>query len=365
MLKKVGQVINLVKGQGTDGNSVYELQSQRDEKLKESLARMRANQEDFEEMNEFLRASLDIKSESGRSFFTRLLAIITPDFLRKRMSPVLRQFIAEAADPLAAIANMNRTVINNQQAALKTISEVGAEYYDQVEELRSKVGEAESEKWDAKKLQDYIAENADIQLDPAIQKLLEREYGLLTDEDKETIRQSLIRLLKDNVLTGEKLITTLRKSVSIGLTELQLAMAQFYSYMRFYGPASVLRDGAEAMTDTSNAMFISRDALIFTIRKSIEALCQTAELAGQIPKYAIAGPEMIRELEAGTNQLETSIKELNDSRKRYALEGPKQDLLEAGKETDAARQITDGGTVEPEIVEASQPAVSGILYHQR
>lgn len=360
MLKKAGKVLDMVRHRESGGNSVYELQSQRDEKLRESLARMQQNKKDFEDMNDFLRESLDIKSETGRGFFSKILAIITPSFLLKRMSPALMQFIAESADPLAAIANLNRTVINNQQSALKNISEVSADYYDQVEKLKVTVGEAESDNWDAQKLQDYIAEKAEIALDPEIQRLLENEYGLLTPEDKEAIQQSLIRLLKDNVVTGEKLITTLRRAISIGLTELQLAMAQYYSYMHFYLPASTLRDGTEAMTDTSNAMYISRDALIFTIRRSIEALCQTAELAGQIPKYAIAGPEMVKELEAGTAKLEKSLSDLNDSRKRYALEDPKQNFLEAGKETGASsRQITDGGTVDAEIVETPQPAFAG------
>jgi len=104
----------------------------------------------------------------------------------------------------------------------------------------------------------------------------------------------------------------------------------------------VIRDSAETMTDMNESMYASRDAIIITMRTSMEAIGKAIEATGHIAKYSIASPTMNAAIESSRVGLEHHLTALKENERRY--------LLEAGNSPSDTPALTDGGTVDAKIV---------------
>lgn len=362
MLEKVGKVLDLVKRRESDGNSVYEFKSQQDPELIATFERIREKREGLEEMNDVLRSALDIQPDKGRSFIAKCLALVTPKWMYPRMPTKLLKLMAEEADALELFEGSYRNTINEYQNALITGIEVGIKKEEDYEALMKDLQKAKDENWSAQKLQAHIMERAQIKGHEAITKLLDREFGLLSDDEKEKKKQHLLLKLADIAKGNESLIQLIAKTLSADLSVLNTAIAEYYAYKEFYVPIATIRDSAEIMTQTSNTMYAAREALLYTAKMAVDAITVALEANAHVARFSLASPEVRAALEGERKRIEITMEECKVIEAAALEEGQKRLALETGKNDagETARQITDGGTVEGEIVETPRPAFAGM-----
>ena len=342
-MKVVGKVMSLVGvGKNADGVETYELSSRRDQELRNTLDSLKESKQEFEGLNDFLREALDVHPEKGRSFWAKAIALVMPRSSYRMLPARFLKLMAEEADVLELIERLMRENINNLQGSARDMSIIGTQKYDELEELKTDIQKAKDEGWDAKKLQEHITQKAGIQIFAEVAKLLDKEFGLLSSEEKEEQRASLLNELESNVSIGQDFIKLIGRVESSALKILHRAVSQYYAYRNVYVPMRVIRDSAETMTDMNESMYASRDAIIITMRTSMEAIGKAIEATGHIAKYSIASPTMNAAIESSRVGLEHHLTALKENERRY--------LLEAGNSPSDTPALTDGGTVDAKIV---------------
>src|SRR3989344_4757598 len=275
-------------------------------------------------VNKDIRKFLGLELSWGRSAFGKMFGWLVPKSFYGAMPVAILKWVAEEADVLEQIEGMMRECINNNQEAVANLATCALTEAEELQILIADIETAEREGWSARQLQEYMATESQIAINPAIAQLLDEKFNVFTDAQKEGKKKELIEQLKILALTRRKFIETLGSTCDAGLGQLNAAVGQYYAYSRVYRPTAVIRNSARDMLQTDQSLYAARQVLMATIAASINAIENIIESAGAVNEYHIASTEFHRLLDESNRRIDTGLAELEKreiGRRRTTLNG--------------------------------------------
>lgn len=274
-----------------------------------------------------IRGSLKPQRGQGRRAAGWLLAkavSIVPQRWREgveeHMPDALWQILKESKDPLQEIRRLSRENIISAQGAVKKLLTSAREEQEAVDGLRDYIGEAREKEFDAQEIQRHITEQADIPVDEEIEQLLDDQFELLTPEQREARRRVLMECLEQTANLGDKTVEVAHEACNAGVSALDQHKVQLFQFVMVQQPIAALRDAALALTDSNNAAYVSREAILKTAQASVFALTRVVDAAKLLDRFSIAAPEVQKALSDGADDVRRSVAALQgEIEKRAAL----------------------------------------------
>lgn len=301
---------------GGNGHSIasqQEFGSLNDRALQENIAALRESRKELEGINQLVKKALDLPSDRKRSIMAKFLNYLVPTSWYESLPASVMKLMAEENDVLELIETLMRSNIDSVQNALRELAACAITKREELNILEADLKTAGKENWSAQQLQEYIAGKAEIQVYDVVARLLDIEFNALTPEEKEIRKVDLFDKLRSTVLIGDELMETIGKVCSAGLQVFHRSVVQYYDYVNFYRPISVIRDSARALIDTNHSMYAAKDALIATFRTSLQAIELAVDAANMVNNYSIASGDMQGLLKSGRVRLDQKLKELEAS----------------------------------------------------
>lgn len=283
-----------------------------DKDIQHNIKQLKQSRDKLEHINDFLKNVLDVPLEGEgegwirkrvMSAFHAVLPRRVYDFVPSSMMP----FLAEEYDLLEYIERLMRGNVDNAQEALREIAFSAEEKRQNINELVEDLGRARDEEWDAKTLQQYMADRAGVPVYEEVARLLDHEFSVLSPEEQERRKVELMQQLEDNAAIGEELMDVMSKVCVAGLRVFNQGVAQYYNYMNVYRPMTVIRDAAKAMTEMNSSNYAAREAIRNTFGASVRAIEASLDAANLVSKYSIASPDMKGLLSEGRRNIEKKL----------------------------------------------------------
>ena len=275
------------------------------------------SKQELESINKNIRKFLGLELGWGHSIFGRMFGKLVPKRFYGVMPATILKWVAEEADVLEQIEGMMRECINNNQEAVANVASCALTEAEELQIFVSDIESAEKDGWSARQLQEYMAAESQIAINPAIAQLLDEKFNVCTDAQKEGKRKELIEQLKILALTRRKLIETLGSTCDAGLGQLNAAVGQYYAYSRVYRPTTVIRNSAKDMLQTDQSLYAARQVLMTTISASVNAIENIIKSAGAVNEYHIASTEFHRLLDESNKRIDTGLAELEKRETGY------------------------------------------------
>lgn len=301
---------------GGNGHSVVSQQefgSLNDRALQENIAALSESRKELEGINKMVKTALGLPSDRKRTFIAKFLNYLVPNSWYESLPASVVKLMAEENDVLELIETLMRSNIDSVQNALRELAACAITKREELNSLEADLGVAVKENWSAQELQEYIAGKAEIQVYDVVARLLDIEFNALTPEEKEIRKIDLLDKLRSTVLIGDELMETIGKVCSAGLQVFHRSVTQYFDYVNFYRPISVIRDSARALIDTNHSMYAAKDALVTTFRTSLQAIELAVDAANMVNNYSIASGDMQGLLKSGRVRLDQKLKELEAS----------------------------------------------------
>jgi len=240
----------------------------------------------------------------------RFVSRLVPELVHERM-PGFSKFVSEEADLLDRGETMLRCNTNDIQEGLRDTAQVAKKEKARIYDLQHDLQQAVDEKWDAKKLQEYLAKEAEIEvLYEEVADLLDNEYGLLSDEVKEERKRSILESLKLNLELKARNIDLLNEVCKKRVIAFHDSAAQLFFYTQMKDCVRQIRNAAENSAETYTQLYGVRDALMLTIKESVDTLGQVADLCEEGRKFSIASADMKTLMEISADKLRKSHQKL-------------------------------------------------------
>ncbi|OGZ97697.1 MAG: hypothetical protein A3I44_02290 [Candidatus Sungbacteria bacterium RIFCSPLOWO2_02_FULL_51_17] len=303
----------------------------RDGTLQKTLAAQMRYQQEFIELNDQLEEQLDIHPDRRRGFMARILSSILPERVQAWLPESTLRILRERSDIIELLEEKQRMNLNNQGKAIENIANVAVEGRQLLVELEVDIRQAEDERWDARRLHDYLCEMAQqianplgtaglgIEVPEILSEILDHEFAMFSPEEMEEERQALLKLLRETIELQRGYMKMLGTQVAANSQAYRAALTQYFSYTTVGRPTQALRESARIMTETNKAMYVAREAIIATVRRSIEATCIMLEAIQRVPDYAIASPEMQAFIAEQNTKLQNKLAELKRAKAQGAL----------------------------------------------
>lgn len=317
---------------GGNGHSIasqQEFGSLNDRALQENIAALSESRKELEGINKLVKKALDLPSDRKRSIMAKFLNYLVPTSWYESLPSSVMKLMAEENDVLELIETLMRSNINSVQDALRELAACAITKREELNELMADLEVAQKENWSAQRLQEYIAGKAEIQVYDVVARLLDIEFNALTSEEKEIRKKDLLDKLRSTVVIGNELMETIGKVCSAGLQVFHRSVTQYYDYVNFYRPISVIRDSARALIDTNHSMYAAKDALIATFRTSLQAIELAVDAANMVNNYSIASGDMQGLLNSGRARLDHKLKALEVSNRGARPVGKLKELSAA------------------------------------
>lgn len=294
-------------------SSQQEFGSLNDRALQEIIAAINESRKEFEGINKRVKKALDLPSDRKRDIVAKFLNYLVPTSWYESLPSSVMKLMAEDNDVLELIETLMRSNTNNVQNALRELAACAILKREELNELGADLETAREENWSAQRLQEYIAGKAEIQVYDVVARLLDIEFNVLTQEEKEIRKNDLLKKLSSTVVIGEELMDTIGKVCSAGLQIFLYSVIQYYNYVNFYRPISVIRDSARALIETNHSMYAAKDALVATFKTSLQAIELAVDAANMVNNYSIASSDMQGLLKSGRACLDQKLKALEAS----------------------------------------------------
>lgn len=278
---------------------------------------LRKSKQELESINKNIRKFLGLELGWGQTIFGRIFGKMVPKRFYGVMPAAILKWVAEEADVLEQIEGMMRECINNNQEAVANMASCALIEAEELQTFIADIESAEKDGWSARQLQEYMASESQISINPAIAQLLDEKFNIFTDEQKEGKRKELIEQLKILALTRRKLIETLGSTCDAGLSQLNAAVGQYYAYSRVYRPTTVIRNSAKDMLQTDQSLYAARQVLMTTIAASVNAVENIIKSAGAVSEYHIASTEFHRLLDESNKRIDAGLAELDKRETGY------------------------------------------------
>ncbi|MEK7198243.1 MAG: hypothetical protein AAB648_02145 [Patescibacteria group bacterium] len=303
-------------GHGNSHDSIvaqHEFGSLSDRALQENIAALNSSRKELEGINKLVKKALDLPSDRKRNIMGWLLNCLVPTSWYESLPSSVMKLMAEENDVLELIETLMRSNIDSVQDALRELAACAITKREELNELEADLETAQKENWNAQTLQEYIAGKSGIQVYDVVARLLDIEFNALTPKEKEIRKDDLLDKLRSTVVIGNELMETIGKVCSAGLQVFHRGVTQYYDYVNFYRPISVIRDSAKALIDTNHSMYAAKDALVATFRTSLQAIELAVDAANMVNNYSIASGDMKGLLESGRARLDQKLKALEVS----------------------------------------------------
>lgn len=310
----------------------YESASGHDARLTEAAANIKDAAESIEQLDNQIREIVGAESGRGGIVAKVLNRLPLPEFILDLLPERLLKVMAENADVLEHIEYLLRRNVDTLQEAVSNIAEVSIMKEEDLKALKKDIGKAIAEKWDAQELQGYLAKRSNIKINQNVQKLLDKEFNVLSEEEKERRRQALLQDLENNENISRTLMALLEDMATAGLQVFHRGMSQYSTYVDVYRLFITLRDSAQAMTRMNQSMYAARDALCLTLQQSVNATKQILRAVELYEQYAIASPKTREFIENQITELKIEIAALKAAEEMKAI-GDGKDVIDAETES--------------------------------
>lgn len=285
-----------------------------DRTLRESIESLRESGEELEHINEKLRDVLGLPANRTRGFISGAIQAIVPRKFYGFLPEKVADFIAEEGDVLEQMEGAFRGNVDSTQISLRSLVQEGRKKHDQLQELADDITRAQEEGWDARQLQEYMADKAGVELYDEVAEMLDQEFGFLPDEEKERRKEELLIQLQNNLAIGGRLTETIDKVCIAGIRVFDRGVGGYYNFMNVYRPIAAIRDAARNLVNMDETMLMSRDALVETLGMSLVAIEHSIKAAELAEKYSITSTDMHKLLEECNDHLGEQLKVLDASK---------------------------------------------------
>lgn len=290
-----------------------EMKSSGDRTLRESIKGLQESSVELEGLNDNLRQALDLPNDRAKGLMARTLHFIIPKSFYPSLPNGLVRFMAEEYDVLELIASLQRRNVNNTQDALRRLAIASITKKEEIEQLRADIQRARKENWDARQLQQFVAERAEISIYEEIGMLFDNEFDVLGDEERELRKQQLLDQLEANTVIAGELVKVMRATCSAGLSILHRAVGHYFDYVTVYRPVAEIRDAAKILTDTNKGMYVAKDAIITTFQASIDAIRKSVRAAQLVNSYSLVSGDMGKMLDDAQSLIDSDAKALTST----------------------------------------------------
>lgn len=292
------------------------------------------------ELNGDIRKMIGESSNSPRAIMARMMQKVIPRRVQQILPNGVTKFIADETDMLERVETQLRENTNGAQDTLMSLVGMAKTTREEMVELARDITQARQENWDARALQDYIAEKSGIPLYAEVSDLFDKEFGVLTDEERELRKDELLTSLMAMLKVGDANMAMMGKVCGVVSREFNVAMVQFLSYLKAYKPMIVFRDAAKQITEMNASMFIAKGALDLTFVTALDAITLSMDVIQQAGKFSISSPATVKMLEDGKAHLEEKLAAFDKARAENIrrLRGmplESQSLIEASQPIDA------------------------------
>ncbi len=290
-----------------------EMKSAGDRTLRESIKGLQESSIELEGLNDNLCQALDLPNDKIKGLMARALHFIIPKSFYPSLPDGLVRFMAEEYDVLELIASLQRRNVNNTQDALRSLAIASIAKKEEIEQLRADIKRAREENWDARQLQQYVAERAEIPIYEEIGSLFDIEFDVLGDEERELRKQQLLDQLEANTVVAGELVRVMRATCSAGLSILHRAVGHYFDYVTVYRPVAEIRDAAKTLTDTNKGMYVAKDAIVTTFQASVDAIRKSVKAAQLVSSYSLVSGDMGKMLDDAQSLIDSDAKALASS----------------------------------------------------
>jgi len=293
------------------------LRSSSDRALQDAIKNVARSKEEFVNLDKNIRQIMNLPRNRTRSWLAKGINWIVPKRFYPKLPTSVVKMIAEEFDALEAGEGKYRDTVVGIQLGLKNLTHAVREKGEQLESLRTDVERAKAENWNARRLHEYILEQAEMEVDEEIAELLDDKFSVLGEEEKESRRQRLLKQLEGNVAIGRLTVVLGVKSCYAGLEVFEVASGEYYNYITNYKPAAAIRDTAIALIEGSDTMHAGRDVIMETYDVSLRGIDNALEAARKCRDHSIVSVDMQKLLETGNKKIDDKLRILaNEDQKR-------------------------------------------------
>lgn len=292
-----------------------------DKKLEEILSALEKSKKTLNGLNKELAGSLGIKTGFCHKIVAKTIGGLLPKSLQNKLPMPVAKYMAEEQDILELLERLMRENINFNQDALRSLAEVAIAKHEHLEKLAKDLKIARKEKWDAKKLQEYIADNIGIEIYDEVANLLSKEFALISPEARENRKASIMLQLEENLQVGEKLMALIERVALAGLEVFHATTTYYYGYVNFYRPISVIEKSAKIMTENNSTVFASKEALKRIILESLEAISVALDASRLAGNYNVTSADMVALLDEGRMKMEKKLAEIEQGKESPVIVG--------------------------------------------
>lgn len=290
-----------------------EMKSVGDRTLRESIKGLQESSVELEGLNDNLRQALDLPNDRAKGLIARALHFVIPKSFYPSLPDGLVRFMAEEYDVLELIGSLQRRNVNNTQEALRDLAVASITKKEEIEQLRDDIKRAKEENWDARQLQQFVAERAQVPIYEEIGMLFDNEFDVLGDEERELRKQQLLDQLEANTVIAGELVRVMRATCSAGLSILHRAVGHYFDYVTVYRPVAEIRDAAKTLTETNKGMYVAKDAIITTFQASVDAIRKSVKAAQLVNNYSLVSGDMGKMLDEAQELIGSDAKALTSS----------------------------------------------------
>lgn len=285
----------------------WEVKARKDKELKNRLETLADYGEDLENFDDKIKTALEMNPTGARRVVGKLINAFLPERFQAALPEGLMLAAGEEGDILIYLGTECRSNVNNIQEAVINVIGCAKETYEEYQKLEEDLTTAEENNWDAQELLRYLAEETEIDIDERVMDLLDRQFGLLSDEEKEKEGKALLEDLK-NVLAMKKVNIQGMSPVCVAsLHTLRKAIIGLYNFESVVKPHYAIKKAAEQLIKTNATLFDARDVLEGTVRTSMGAIRAVLEVAKSGDKYSVVSEDMRRVMIEEARKLEKQL----------------------------------------------------------
>lgn len=286
----------------------WEVKARKDKELKDRLEKLADYGDDLENFNDKMKGALEMNPSGARRVVGKLINTFLPERFQSALPERLMLAAGEEGDILIYLGTECRSNVNNIQEAVINVIDCARETYEEYQKLEEDLATAEENNWNAQELLQYLADETEIEIDERVTNMLDRQFGFLSDEEKEKEGKALLEDLRNVLATKKVNIQGMSPVCVASLHTLRKAIVGLYNFESVVKPHYTIKKAAEQLVKTNATLFDARDVLEGTIRTSMGAIRAVLEAAKSGDKYSVVSEDMQRVMIDEAKKLEKQLK---------------------------------------------------------
>src|SRR3989344_3613875 len=296
--------------------SSRDIQLKRDRGLQQNLQKLKDCKKDFENLNNWLMDVLDLPVNRPKQMLARTIQSIVPRMFFDFAPTTLTRWIAEETNPIDFIITHLRTNVMNVQEIVKNLKNSAETEMNLLTEFVSDINQARDEKWDPRRLQDYVAEKSELTIYPEVQELLDEKFNLFTPEELEKRRFELLNRLEGNAIARKQVVEAHAKVCGLALDVFLTGAYQYMDVITIIEPLRVIHEATEGMLDMNTSVYAAKEIVIQMVQLDMAAIEQITEATKRVNDFSIASPDIVNLFEDANKKIDGHIKAIEAAREK-------------------------------------------------